>query len=73
MPDIKIPAAVQRRRKQRRRIIIGSGITGAIAAALLVYFLIPTGAAVSRSDLLIATVKSGPLAIRVQAPGTLEP
>ena len=73
MPDIKIPAAVQRRRKQRRRIIIGSGIAGAIAAVLLVYFLIPTGAAVSRSDLLIATVKSGPLAIRVQAPGTLEP
>ncbi len=73
MPDIKIPAAVQRRRKQRRRIIIGAGIAAAIGAALLVYFLVPTGAAISRSDLLIATVKSGRLNVRVQAPGTLEP
>ncbi|MGH8225520.1 MAG: efflux RND transporter periplasmic adaptor subunit [Gammaproteobacteria bacterium] len=44
-----------------------------IGVALFIYFLLPTGAAVSRSDLLIATVKSGPLAIRVQAPGTLKP
>ncbi len=73
MPDIKIPAAVQRRRKQRRRLLVGSGIAVAIAAALLVYFLIPSGAAVSRSDLLIATVKSGRLKVRVQAPGTLKP
>ncbi len=73
MPDIKIPAAVQRRRKQRKRIVIGAGIAGAVAAALLVYFLIPTGAAVARADLLIATVQSGRLDVRVQAPGTLEP
>lgn len=73
MPDIRIPAAVQRRRKQRRRLLIGASIMIAVAAALLVYFLMPTGAAVSRSDLLIATVKSGRLKLRVQAPGTLKP
>lgn len=73
MPDIKIPEAVQRRRRQRRRVLIGSGIAVVIGAALLAYFLIPTGAAVSRSDLLVATVKSGRLNVRVQAPGTLEP
>lgn len=73
MPDIQIPKAEQRRRRRKRRALIGGGIAVVIGVALLIYFLIPTGAAVSRSNLLIATVQSGPLAIRVQAPGTLKP
>ncbi|MGH8128967.1 MAG: efflux RND transporter periplasmic adaptor subunit [Gammaproteobacteria bacterium] len=73
MPDIQIPKAEQRRRKRKRQTLIGAGIAVAIGVALLIYFLLPTGAAVSRSDLLIASVDSGPLAIRVQAPGTLKP
>lgn len=73
MPDIQIPKAEQRRRRHKRQIFIGAGVAVAIGIALLVYFLIPTGAAVARSNLLIASVESGPLAIRVQAPGTLKP
>ncbi len=73
MPDIQIPKAEQRRRRRRRQTLIGAGVAAIIGIALLIYFLLPTGAAVSRSNLLIARVKSGPLAIRVQAPGTLKP
>lgn len=73
MPDIQIPAHERRRRRRRRIALISGGVAALVAAGVLTFLLIPTGAAVSRSDLLIATVKSGKLAIRVQAPGTLEP
>ena len=73
MPDIQIPKAEQRRRRRKRQALIGGGIAVVIGVALVIYFLLPTGAAVSRSNLLIATVQSGPFTIRVQAPGTLKP
>ncbi|MGH8161704.1 MAG: efflux RND transporter periplasmic adaptor subunit [Gammaproteobacteria bacterium] len=73
MPDIQIPEKVRRRRRRKRRALIGGGVAVAIGIALLIYFLLPSGPGVSRANLLIATVKSGPLAIRVQAPGILKP
>jgi RND family efflux transporter MFP subunit len=73
MPDIKIPEHVRKRRRRKRQALIGGGIVVAIGIAVLIYFLLPSGPGVSRANLLIATVKSGPLAIRVQAPGTLKP
>lgn len=69
MPDIRISEAIRRRHRLRRYALIGVGV----AVVLLAFLLLPSGPAVPRSDLLIATVKSGRLAIRVQAPGTLEP
>ena len=73
MPDIKVPEAVRKRRRRRRIALTAGGIGALVMAGVLAFLLIPTGTAVSRSDLLIATVHSGRLAIRVQAPGTLEP
>jgi multidrug efflux pump subunit AcrA (membrane-fusion protein) len=73
MPDIQIPEKVKRRRRRKRQALIGGGIVVAVGVAVLIYFLLPSGPGVSRANLLIATVKSGPLAIRVQAPGTLKP
>ncbi len=73
MPDIQIPEHVRRKRRRKRQALIGGGIVVAIGIAVLIYFLLPSGPGVSRANLLIATVKSGPLAIRVQAPGTLKP
>lgn len=73
MPDIEISRRERSRRRWRRYLLIGAGVATLVTAGLLALFLIPGGAAVPRSSLLIATVQSGRLAIRVQAPGNLAP
>jgi len=73
MPDIQLSRSVRRRRRTLRYGLILAGIAALVAAGVLLLVLLPGGTAVSRSALLIAPVKAGHLAIRVQAPGTLEP
>lgn len=73
MPDIQLSRSVRRRRRTLRYALIGGGAAAVMAAALLILVFMPRGASVSRSSLLVAPVRSGRLAIRVQAPGTLQP
>jgi len=71
MPDIQLPRGVRRRRRNLRYALILGGVAAVVAAGALTLAFLPGGTAVSRSALLIAPVKAGRLAIRVQAPGTL--
>lgn len=73
MPDIQLSPSIRRRRRNLRYALIGGGAAVVIAAGLLILAFVPHGASVSRSNLLVARVHSGRLAIQVQAPGTLQP
>jgi len=73
MPDIPLPSSIRRRRRNLRLAAVLGGVAAVAAAGALIFVFLPRGASVSRSALLIAPVKSGRLALRVQAPGTLEP
>lgn len=71
MPDIVIP---KKEIEQRRRLRVGATLVG---VGLLVAFLfaiwerVPEGPSVSVKDILLGTVKTGNLVVRIRAPGEL--
>lgn len=73
MPDIQLSPSIRRRRRTVRYALLAGAAVAVIGAGLLILAFMPRGTSVSRSALLIAPVQSGRLAIRVQAPGTLQP
>ena len=73
MPDIAIDPAVTRRKRHKRAAASGLGVAALIALVVWALSRTSTGPSVRRSNIWIATVKSGSLPIVVSAAGVFRP
>lgn len=72
MPDFEIDHDVRRKAKSRRRLQWGGGALAGLLAIGAIAYVLPSGAAISRDQLVLGTVAQGAFAVRVQAPGVLK-